>query len=324
MPFDSNGVATVTRQLAVTGQTIEAVQVNVPFADIQSMLSQALLRSGVAPMTGNLNMNSFKITGLAAGTVSGNAVEFSQLDEKSDSLQPYIGVGSASTTNIGAAASENVTITGTTTINSFGSAPAGTVRNLLFLNALTIVYNPGSIIIPGATNLVTKSNQSLRAVSFGPGLWRITDTSFGEGPSLTAGQGLTSVGSLSTGMTLTVDLSQFGSVTALSSPRVVVTDGVVAGSTARMTPDDFKKVFTVPGFYTGSDANLTNYPIGTTIFAKRGGAAAIARNQTGNIYYDNSSSDAFTRVATGNTLLSGTWVSRGGSADFVFMQKIAN
>jgi len=57
MPYDSNGVATINRQRAVTGQTVQAAQVNTPFDDTQSMLSQVLLRSGVAPMTGNLNMN---------------------------------------------------------------------------------------------------------------------------------------------------------------------------------------------------------------------------------------------------------------------------
>lgn len=62
MPYDSNGVATINRQRAVTGQTVQAAQVNTPFDDTQSMLSQVLLRSGVAPMTGALNMNGYKQT----------------------------------------------------------------------------------------------------------------------------------------------------------------------------------------------------------------------------------------------------------------------
>jgi len=65
MPYDSNGVATINRQRAVTGQTVQAAQVNTPFDDTQSMLSQVLLRSGVAPMTGALNMNSSKLTNVA-------------------------------------------------------------------------------------------------------------------------------------------------------------------------------------------------------------------------------------------------------------------
>lgn len=79
MPFDANGNASVTRNIAVTGQTVLAEQVNVPFADIQSMLSQVLLRSGVAPMTGALNMNGFKVTGAEDGVAATDLVTVGQL-----------------------------------------------------------------------------------------------------------------------------------------------------------------------------------------------------------------------------------------------------
>lgn len=79
MPYDSNGVATITRNRAVTGQTVQAAQVNTPFDDVQSMLSQVLLRSGVAPMTGPLNMNGFKITNNPEATASGDFVTLSQV-----------------------------------------------------------------------------------------------------------------------------------------------------------------------------------------------------------------------------------------------------
>jgi hypothetical protein len=47
---------------AVTGNTILASEHNVPLTDIEAALSQVLLRSGVAPMTGNLNMGGHTIT----------------------------------------------------------------------------------------------------------------------------------------------------------------------------------------------------------------------------------------------------------------------
>lgn len=88
MPFDSNGNASlVPGYLAVTGQTILASQHNPPLEDIASMLSQVLLRSGVAGMTGNLNFNSFKGINLAAGTADGNAVEYSQLQDVIESIE---------------------------------------------------------------------------------------------------------------------------------------------------------------------------------------------------------------------------------------------
>lgn len=79
MPYDSGGNANITRQRAVTGQTIEAAQVNVPFDDVQSMLSQVLLRSGVAPMSGNLNMNGFRLLNLPEATQDGDPVTLAQI-----------------------------------------------------------------------------------------------------------------------------------------------------------------------------------------------------------------------------------------------------
>lgn len=207
IPYDSNGVATVTRQLAVTGQTIEAVQVNVPFADIQSMLSQVLLRSGVAPMTGNLNLNGFKITNLSPATADGNAVEYSQLVLKADSLQPYVDVASAGTTDIGAAASQNVNITGTTTITSFGTAAAGTVRDVIFAGTLILTNSPSSLILPFGANITTAPGESLRAISLGAGAWRVTEYQKNKVPTLTVGDGLTSTGSIAGGnMTVALDI----------------------------------------------------------------------------------------------------------------------
>lgn len=79
MPYDSNGQASVAGNRPVNGQDTDAAQINVPLADIQSMLSQVLLKSGVAPMTGNLNMNGFKINNLAEGTTDSDPVTLSQV-----------------------------------------------------------------------------------------------------------------------------------------------------------------------------------------------------------------------------------------------------
>jgi len=79
MPFDSNGNASITRQRAVTGQTVLAEQVNVPFDDVQSMFNQTLLRSGVAPMTGSLNLNGFKMTNSGDASSDGDLVSLGYL-----------------------------------------------------------------------------------------------------------------------------------------------------------------------------------------------------------------------------------------------------
>lgn len=99
MPRDSNGNATITRQIAVSGQTVLAEQVNTPFADTQAMLNLVFWRDGIAPATGNFNLNSFKITGLASGSASGDAVNFGQLSgylsQAGGTMSNGIGFGSA-------------------------------------------------------------------------------------------------------------------------------------------------------------------------------------------------------------------------------------
>jgi hypothetical protein len=82
MPYDSNGNASlVPGYLAVEGQTILPSQHNPPLEDIASMLSQVVLRSGVAPWNGNQNANGFKITNLGTGSNPGDAVTYAQLLE---------------------------------------------------------------------------------------------------------------------------------------------------------------------------------------------------------------------------------------------------
>lgn len=82
MPFDSNGNFSLSAgYLAVSGQTILPSQHNPVLEDIGSALSEVLLRSGVAPMTGPLNMNSFRIQNMPEAAGDGDPVTLGQLQE---------------------------------------------------------------------------------------------------------------------------------------------------------------------------------------------------------------------------------------------------
>lgn len=80
MPRDSAGNVSLSRNRAVTGQKVLAEQVNVPFDDVQSMFNLVAWRDGLSPMTGNLNMNGFSITGLQDPSNSGDPVTLSYLN----------------------------------------------------------------------------------------------------------------------------------------------------------------------------------------------------------------------------------------------------
>lgn len=142
-------------------------------------------------------------TAFYAVTVASQA----EVEGKVDALQPYISVASAATTDIGAILSQNVTITGTTTITSFGTVAAGTVRNVVFSGALTLTHNATSLILPYGGNITTVAGESLRAVSLGSGNWRVTEYQKAAIPALTTGVGLTSTGSLAAGaMTISLEI----------------------------------------------------------------------------------------------------------------------
>lgn len=88
--------------------------------------------------------------------------------------QPFVDVASAATTDIGAATSKHVRVTGTTTITSFGTASAGTVRRVKFAGVLTLTYNSTSLILYSPSNVTTYAGLVMEFVSEGSGNWRET------------------------------------------------------------------------------------------------------------------------------------------------------
>jgi hypothetical protein len=82
-------------------------------------------------------------------------------------------IASASTTDIGSAAAESVQITGDTTITSFGTAPAGIRRELIFAGSLTIV-NSANIQLANSVNWTTSAGDVLTFRSLGSGQWIMT------------------------------------------------------------------------------------------------------------------------------------------------------
>lgn len=80
-------------------------------------------------------------------------------------------VASAGTTDLGAVNSINVSITGTTTITSFGAAVAGTYRRGRFTGACPITYNASSMILNGAASYTTAAGDRFEAWSLGSSNW---------------------------------------------------------------------------------------------------------------------------------------------------------
>jgi len=62
----------------VTGTTISSTWANTTLTDIATALTGSLASDGQTPATGNLDMNSNKIVNLAAGSTTGDAVNYTQ------------------------------------------------------------------------------------------------------------------------------------------------------------------------------------------------------------------------------------------------------
>lgn len=81
-------------------------------------------------------------------------------------------IASASTTDLSTATGNSVLITGTTTINSFGTVTAGAMIWLMFDSVLTISNN-SNIILWNSEDIITSRDDQALFVSRGSGVWQL-------------------------------------------------------------------------------------------------------------------------------------------------------
>ncbi|MGP4671793.1 hypothetical protein ACSV5N_07490 [Agrobacterium salinitolerans] len=81
-------------------------------------------------------------------------------------------IASGTTTDLSTVKGQYVTVSGTSTITSFGTAKAGWVKFIRFSNVATITHNATSMILPGAANITTQAGDFALFVSEGGGNWR--------------------------------------------------------------------------------------------------------------------------------------------------------
>jgi hypothetical protein len=195
-------------------------------------------------------------------------------------LQPFGTVASAGTTDIGAVTSQNVTVTGTTTITAFGTVAAGTFRRLVFSGILTLTHNATSLILPNnGSNITTAAGDSLEAVSLGSGNWRVTEyqkadpfdvkawVNFnGTGVvAIRASKNVSSITDNGTGdytVNFTTALSDANYAVALAGPSgngrsVFLYDGSFVSFNATMTASGFRVGFSTNTGVFGDPAYLT-------------------------------------------------------------------
>lgn len=95
-------------------------------------------------------------------------------------------VAAAATVDLNAFDAEAVRITGTATITSLGTCPAGFKRTLRFAGACTLTHS-ASLILQGGVNYVTAADDVLTFLSLGSGSWIATAVSTAKGVVLLTG-----------------------------------------------------------------------------------------------------------------------------------------
>lgn len=95
-------------------------------------------------------------------------------------------IASAATTDIGAATSNSVIVSGTTTITGLGTIAAGAERVVQFSGALTLTHNATSLILPGGASITTAAGDVAYFVSLGSGNWRCTGYQKANGQAIVA------------------------------------------------------------------------------------------------------------------------------------------
>ena len=166
---------------------------------VSGVTQHVLSRKFYLPNQGGIRLEPMAADITTAGVghlsyVSGSINNFRFFDR--DSWQPLSpnsaeqSIASAGSMQLALSTSEKIFITGTTTINGFGSAQAGVRRFLRFEGALTITRNATSLEVPGAASIVTAAGDTAEAHSAGSGNWRIVSYQRASGAALVSSGGV--------------------------------------------------------------------------------------------------------------------------------------
>jgi hypothetical protein len=231
---------------ATNGVSATAVDWQNLINDVAAALTQSLSADGQTPMTGNLNAGNNKITGLAAGSATGDSLRWEQLFSQG---QP-VTLASAATTDIGAQNTVLLNITGTTTITSFGTNYNGP-RYVRFDGVLTLTHNATTLILPGAADITTAAGDSAIVVPSGSPAngWRVAGYQKADGSLLSVSQ-IQPISASVAGNALTISASYLsldfrsttlgsGSVTRVcgTPANLVISSGSTLGTTNGVQSD---------------------------------------------------------------------------------------
>ena len=247
-------------------------------------------------------------TGLAVANLG-----YTPINKDGDTMQgplnsaPPVSLASASSVAIGAADSDNVTITGTTTITAFDTIAAGATRRVKFAGALTLTHNGTSLILPGSVNIATAANDNAEFISLGSGNWLCINYERATPRTLTSGIAVNSTAGTS------ID---FTGIPSWAKRITVSLNGVSKNSTASLLFQLGTSSGVETTSYASSGTNFVGNVTSTAGFIIADGAAAyttyghlVLTNLSNNLWigsFIGSTSSTLFFLSAGTKTLSGT------------------
>lgn len=147
---------------AVNGAAATAADWQSLIDDVATGLQQSVSSDGQTPMTGNLDMGGFVLTGLGAPSGTGQSLRWEQLVKGAD-------IASAAALPIPVEGSY-FNVTGTTTITSIPDVYPGRLVYLKFTGVLTLT-NSASLVLPNLADYTTMAGDILVFLNDSPGVW---------------------------------------------------------------------------------------------------------------------------------------------------------
>ncbi|WP_182178585.1 DUF2793 domain-containing protein [Methylobacterium radiotolerans] len=173
-------------------------------------------------LLGNLGSDDFTLKVSPDGAAFATALTASARTGGIDFASAETALAAAPTTDLGAAGTRRVLVTGAGRIASFGAA-ADRERLVRFSGAATLVHDPEALALPTRADLVTAPDDTCIATSDAAGRWRVRHYQRADGTPLAAGaQALGANGSIRVPGGL---IAQWGLVTAAEAD-VAVTFGI--------------------------------------------------------------------------------------------------
>jgi hypothetical protein len=144
-----------------------------------------------APVKGQMWLDTSSTPSVLRQYDGNSWVALGALDQANHLWAPPVGGGSATitaaaTTDICAAPSALQTISGTTTVTSFGSGcVVGVRKTLIFASATPITYHATAMILPGKRSYTAAAGDVADAIYLGAGNWRVVSITRIDGSSVT-------------------------------------------------------------------------------------------------------------------------------------------